>query len=61
MSLADDFKNIDPNNPGQWPLVVQLVVFVVVFVLILAAGWKFDWSGQREQVDSLHKRRISKV
>ena len=59
MSLADDFKNIDPNNPGQWPLVVQLVVFVAVFVLILAAGWKFDWSGQREQVDSLHKQELN--
>ena len=59
MSFADNFKNLDPNNPGQWPLLVQMVVFAVVFVLILAAGWKFDWSGQREQIASLSKKEVS--
>ena len=59
MSLADNFKNLDPNNPGQWPLPVQLIVFAAVFVLILAAGWKFDWSGQREQIASLSKKEVN--
>lgn len=56
MSFADNFKNLDPNNPGQWPFLVQMVVFIAVFILILAAGWKFDWSGQREQVATLSKK-----
>lgn len=56
MSLVDDVKNLDPNNPGQWPLPIQLIVFVIVFVVIVAAGWKLDWSGQREQVASLSQK-----
>ena len=59
MSFADNFKNLDPNNPGQWPLLVQLVVFAIIFVLILAAGWKFDWSGQREEIASLSKKEVA--
>ena len=59
MSLADDLKNLDPNNPGQWPLPVQLVVFAVVFVAILAAGWKFDWSDQRGEIAKLSKQEDS--
>jgi len=58
MSLADDLKNLDPNNPGQWPLPIQLVVFVAVFVLILFLGWKFDWSDQRANIASLEQKEL---
>ena len=53
MSLVDDLKNLDPNNPGQWPLPVQLVVFVVLFLAILFAGWKFDINDLRSNIATL--------
>ena len=56
MSLADDLKNLDPNNPGQWPLPIQLVVFVAIFILILFLGWKFDWSDQRGTIAGLEQK-----
>ena len=58
MSLADDFKNLDPNNPGQWPFLVQMIVFIVVTALIVLAGWKFDWSGQMDTIDQLSKKEV---
>jgi type IV pilus assembly protein PilO len=48
MSIINDLQNLDPNNPGVWPLPYQLVVMLVVFVAIIYAGWHFDVSKQRE-------------
>lgn len=59
MSLADDLKNLDPNNPGQWPLPVQAIVFAIVFVVILALGWKFDISGKRGDIASLEQKEVN--
>lgn len=59
MSLADDIKNLDPNNPGQWPLPVQAIVFAIVFVVILALGWKFDISGKRDEIATLEKKEVN--
>ena len=53
MSLADDIKNLDPNNPGQWPLPVQLAVFVVIFLVIVFLGYKFHISEQRGEIAKL--------
>lgn len=57
MSLIDDINNLDPNNPGVWPTPIKAVVFAVVFVLILLAGWKFDVVQQREELASLEKKQ----
>jgi len=47
MSIIDDLQNLDPNNPGVWPLPFQLVVMAIAFVAILYAGYHFDVSKQR--------------
>jgi len=46
--LQQDFKNLDPNDPGVWPLAPRLAVFVGLFVATLAAAWWFDWQVQAE-------------
>src|SRR3989304_3598374 len=51
-NILDDIRNLDPNNPGLWPVLYQLVVAVVVFAAILFAGWHFDVSKQRETLAS---------
>ncbi len=64
MSFADDLKNLDPNNPGAWPLPVQMLVLAVVFAGILFAAWKFDWTKQQEilaELESKEKKEISKL
>ncbi|TAJ91407.1 MAG: pilus assembly protein PilO [Gammaproteobacteria bacterium] len=47
-NILNEIKNLDPNNPGLWPILYQLVVAVIVFAAILYAGWHFDVSKQRE-------------
>lgn len=48
MSFIDDINNLDPENPGVWPLPFQLIAITIACAAILYAGWYFDVSKQRE-------------
>lgn len=49
--LAQDFRQLDPNDPGQWPLGPRVVALAGIFVVVLVAAWWFDWSAQMETLD----------
>ena len=61
MSFTDDLKNLDPNNPGLWPKPIQIVIFVLLFIALLFAGWKFDITKKRDQLAKLEKREIQQI
>jgi type IV pilus assembly protein PilO len=37
MSIIDDIKSLDPNDPGRWPLPVRVGTVVLCFVVLSAA------------------------
>lgn len=49
--LVDDFRQMDPNDPGLWPIGPRVVVLVGIFLLVLGGAWYFDWKGQNELLD----------
>lgn len=55
MSFIDDLNNLDPNNPGVWPMPVKAVVFALVFAGLVYAGWHFDITVQREELAALEQ------
>jgi len=61
MSFTDDLKNLDPNNPGLWPKPIQMVIFVLLFIALLFAGWKFDITKKRDQLAKLEKRETQQI
>jgi type IV pilus assembly protein PilO len=61
MSFIDDLNNLDPNNPGVWPMPVKAIVFAIVFAGILFAGWKFDVTKQREALAGLEKKEKEQI
>ena len=61
MSFADDLKNLDPNNPGLWPKPIQIVLFLLLFIALLFAGWKFDITKKRDQLAALEKKETEKI
>ena len=46
--LANDFKGLDPNDPGLWPLGPRIVTLIALFLVTLAAIWWFDWQEQHD-------------
>jgi type IV pilus assembly protein PilO len=57
--LAEDFRTLDPQDPGLWPLAPRVVVLLVLFVLLVAASWWFGWSGQLETLDAQRAQESS--
>jgi type IV pilus assembly protein PilO len=37
--VADQFRGLNPNEPGQWPLLPKLAAFSAVAVLVMVLGW----------------------
>src|SRR3989338_3157386 len=50
MIKLDDFKNLNPKNPGAWPWLGKLVVFIALFTGVVAAGALLDWQNQWESL-----------
>jgi len=49
--LLDQLRNLDPNDPGRWPLGVRVGTVVLLFVLAAAAGyWYFVWKAKRPEL-----------
>lgn len=56
MSFADNFKNLDPNNPGMWPFPVQAIAGFVVSVGLIFAGWNFHVKNLVAEVEKVEKK-----
>ncbi|HNJ76353.1 MAG TPA: type 4a pilus biogenesis protein PilO [Azospira sp.] len=52
--LLDDFRRLNPNDVGTWPLIPKVTALVGVFAVLLAAGWWFVW---QDQLDALELKR----
>jgi type IV pilus assembly protein PilO len=49
--LLEQLRNLDPNDPGRWPLGVRVGTVVLLFVLAAAAGyWYFVWKAKRPEL-----------
>lgn len=57
-AIAQDFKGLDPNDPGAWPLAPRVAVFIALLIGTVAAAWWFDW---RSQLESLEQREAEEV
>jgi type IV pilus assembly protein PilO len=51
---VDQFRDLDPNQPGQWPLLPRLAVWAIVSAMVVVAGW-FFWIS--DESDSLQAAR----
>lgn len=57
-SIVEDFRRLNPNDVGTWPIIPRVVVLVSLFAVLLVAGWWFIW---QEQLDSLDAKRNDEI
>ncbi len=50
----EDFRNLNPRDPGTWPLVPQIAALLAVLIVIPIGGYFLDWQGQ---LDTLNRGR----
>src|SRR4249919_904945 len=49
---ASQFRGLNPNEPGQWPLLPKALTFVAVAFLVAVAGWFTILSSEHDALDS---------
>jgi type IV pilus assembly protein PilO len=50
------FRNLNPNEPGQWPLVPKVTTFLFAALATVALGWFGVLSGQSDELESERNR-----
>lgn len=51
-AIVEDFRHLNPNEPGAWPIVPKVAILGAWFVLILLAGWWFLWNDQLAELET---------
>lgn len=57
--VLNDFRAMNPNDPGAWAFIPKVVVLIAIFVSILVAGWFLLWSDQLTELESKAKEEES--
>ncbi len=50
--IADEFRYLNPNDPGAWPLIPKVVILAGWFLAVLIAGGWFVWSDQLTELET---------
>lgn len=56
--IAEEFKTLDPKDPGAWPLIPRILILAALFVFLLAAAWWLGWRVQLEELDRKQQEEI---
>jgi type IV pilus assembly protein PilO len=49
--FVEEFKHLNPKDPGTWPALPKVVALVGMLAAILGAAYFIDWQGQIEELD----------
>ncbi|MDC8785480.1 type IV pilus inner membrane component PilO [Roseateles koreensis] len=50
--VADQFRGLNPKEPGQWPVLPKLAAFSAMVVLVCVLGWVFVLADEQANLDT---------
>lgn len=50
-SIGEQFTNLDPDNIGNWPVLVKSLIIIVICASVLGAGYYFDTQEQQAELN----------
>jgi len=50
--LFEQFRNLNPRDPGAWPPLPKALLLVSILAAVLFGGYMLDWQGQLEELDA---------
>lgn len=56
--FLDQFKNLNPRDPGAWPPLPQAMLLLALLIGIIVLGYFLDW---QEQMESLEAGRVQEA
>lgn len=56
--VAEDFKTLDPKDPGMWPLIPRILILIAIFFALLIMAWWFGWRVQLEELDAKEQEEV---
>ncbi|MBI2307212.1 MAG: type 4a pilus biogenesis protein PilO [Rhodocyclales bacterium] len=57
--IIDDFRRLNPNDVGTWPIVPRVAVLVGLFAGLIVAGWWFIWQDQWAALEAKQAEEIA--
>ncbi len=57
----DEFQNLDPQNFGNWPVLVKAVIILLICVVALGAGYWFITQKQLDALKTLEDEEMTLV
>lgn len=58
-AALEDFRHLNPNDPGAWPLVPKVTILIGLFFALLLAGWWFVWSDQLNTLETRENEELT--
>ena len=53
---ASQFRGLNPNEPGQWPILPKMMMWSGVAVIMIVVGWFMLLSTAHEELDAEHEK-----
>lgn len=50
--IVEDFKHLNPRDPGTWPTIPKIAALLAVLVVIPVAAYFLDWQTQLEDLNA---------
>lgn len=58
-SVLQDFRTLNPNDPGAWPVIPRVIILIGLFLGLLLAGWWFVWNDQNAALNASEAEEVT--